>query len=231
MEGDRTGTSKLRLFGALLVLLVLVLAYFLLDTSGHLERILDGEWLREQTLALGVRGPFLIIGLMALAIILNPIPSAPIAVVSGAVFGHAWGTLYVVIGAEIGALIAFTIARVFGHDLLHRLFGDRVELGWLGSQNALTWMVFVSRLLPFVSFDLVSYGAGLTPIKTWRFALATLLGLIPVSFLLAHFGGEMVEANMNNAMTLLLLIGLLVAVPLVVRIVRSRNSHRSEIKK
>jgi uncharacterized membrane protein YdjX (TVP38/TMEM64 family) len=110
-----------------------------------------------------------------------------------------------------------------GHDLLRRLFGERVALGWLGSQNALTWMVFVSRLLPFVSFDLVSYGAGLTPIKPWRFALATLLGLIPASFLLAHFGGELAGANLDNAMNVLLLVGLLVAVPVLIKFVRSRT--------
>lgn len=231
MEGHHPATRKPRLLGALLVLIVLMLAYFHLDSSGHLERILDGEWLREQTLALGVWGPLLIVGLMALAIILNPIPSAPIALVSGAVFGHAWGTLYVVLGAEIGALIAFSIARVFGHDLLRRLFGERVALGWLGSQNALTWMVFVSRLLPFVSFDLVSYGAGLTPLKAWRFALATLLGLIPASFLLAHFGGELSQANMGLAMNTILLIGLLVAVPLAIKIVRSRSSREADAEK
>lgn len=222
MEGLKTGAPKLRLFGALLVLIALVLAYRHLDASGLLEQILDGQWLRQQTLALGAWGPLLIVGLMALAIVLNPIPSAPIALAAGAVYGHAWGTLYVVIGAETGALIAFAIARVFGHDLLRRLLGERVALGWLGSQNALTWMVFASRLLPFVSFDLVSYGAGLTPLKAWRFALATLLGLIPVSFLLAHFGGEMAGENLGKAMNVLLLIGLLVAVPVAIRIVRSR---------
>ena len=226
MKGLKTMATKLRLLGALLVLVTLVLAYFHLDTSGLLERILDGEWLRGQALALGARGPLLIVGVMALSIVINPIPGAPIALVSGAVYGHTWGTLYVVIGAEIGALIAFAIARVFGHDLLRRLFGERVALGWLGSQNALTWMVLASRLLPFVSFDLVSYGAGLTPLKAWRFALATLLGLIPASFLLAHFGGEMAGANLGNAMNVLLLVGLLVAVPVAIRIVRSRARRR-----
>lgn len=231
MEGHHIKTRKLRLFGALLVLIALVLAYRYLASSGLLEQLLDGQWLRQHTLALGVWGPFLIVGLMALAVVINPIPSAPIALVSGAVFGHVWGTLYVVLGAEIGALTAFAIARIFGHDLLRKLFGERVVLGWLGSQNALTWMVFVSRLLPFVSFDLVSYGAGLTSLKTWRFALATLLGLIPVSFLLAYFGGEMAGADMGNAMTALLLIGLLVAVPLVFRIVRAKSSHDPEVRK
>ncbi len=228
MDGHHPAIRKLWLLGTLLVLIVLVLAYFHLDSSGHLERIVDGEWLRERTLALGIWGPLLIVGLMALAIILNPIPSAPIAMVSGAVFGHGWGTLYVVLGAEIGALIAFAIARAFGYGLLRRLFGERVALGWLGSQNVLTWMVFVSRLLPFVSFDLVSYGAGLTPIKTWRFALATLLGLIPASFLLAHFGGELSQANMGLAMNAMLLIGLLVAVPLAIKIARSRRGREPD---
>lgn len=228
MEGNHTATRKLRLVGALLVLIALVLVYRYLDASGLLERLMDGQWLRQQTLALGVWGPLLIVGLMALAIVLNPIPSAPIALVSGAVFGHAWGTLYVVLGAEIGALTAFAIARVLGHDLLRRLFGERVALGWLGSQNALTWMVFVSRLLPFVSFDLVSYGAGLTPLRAWRFALATLLGLIPASFLLAHFGGELAVADMGNAMVALLLIGLLVAVPLVFKLIRAHKNRDRE---
>jgi len=226
MERMKTGPHTLRLLGGLLVLLALVLAYFHLHASGLLEQILDGQWLRERTLALGAWGPLLIVGVMALSIVINPIPGAPIALVSGAVYGHTWGTLYVVIGAEIGALIAFAIARVFGHDLLRRLFGERVALGWLGSQNALTWMVLASRLLPFVSFDLVSYGAGLTPLKAWRFALATLLGLIPASFLLAHFGGEMAGANLGNAMNVLLLVGLLVAVPVAIRIVRSRARRR-----
>lgn len=215
----------LRLAGALLILILLLLAYRHLDASGMLHQILDGQWLRRQTEALGAWGPLLIIGLMALAIVLNPIPSAPIAMVSGAVFGHAWGTLYVVIGAESGALIAFGIARLLGHGLLRRLFGEGVELGWLGSQNTLTWLVFVSRLLPFVSFDLLSYGAGLTPLKAWRFALATLAGLVPVSFLLAHFGSEMAQAEEEAAMTALLLLGLLVGIPVALRLIRARGGR------
>lgn len=231
MEGRKNGSAKWRLVGALLILTAMVLVYRHLDASGLLGKITDGQWLHAQAKALGVGGPLLIIGIMALAIVINPIPSAPIALAAGAMFGHVWGTLYVVIGAEIGALAAFGIARLFGQGLLCRLFGERVLLGWLGSQNALTWMVFASRLLPFLSFDLVSYGAGLTPIKTWRFALATLLGVIPVSFLLAHFGGEIAGPEMNRAMNALLLIGLLVMIPVAVKLLRARIPRGSEREK
>ena len=60
------------------------------------------------------------------------------------------------------------------------------------------------RPILFFLFDLVSYGAGLTPIKTWRFAVATLAGLIPASFLLAHFGGELTTSSLNQVMYILL---------------------------
>jgi len=231
MEGRKNGAAKLRLLGALLILTAMVLVYRHLDASGLLEKITDSQWLHAHAKALGVWGPLLIVGIMALAVVINPIPSAPIALVAGAAFGHVWGTLYIVIGAEIGALTAFGIARVFGRGLLCRLFGERVLLGWLGSQNALTWMVFVSRLLPFLSFDLVSYGAGLTPLKPWRFALATLLGVIPVSFLLAHFGGEIAGSEMNHAMNALLLIGLVVMIPVAIKLVRACIARGAEREK
>lgn len=207
-----------RLLGLVVVLLLLWLGYRALDQAGVLEQLGDVQALQQWLLGYGRWGPVLIVALMALAIVINPIPSAPIALAAGAVYGHAWGTLYVVTGAEIGALIAFTIARLLGQDLLQRWLGERVRLGWIGSQNALTALVFVSRLLPFISFDLVSYGAGLTSLRTWRFALATLLGLIPMSFLLAHFGSELAATELGAAATTLLLLGLLVLLPLVYRL-------------
>ena len=139
----------------------------------------------------------------------NPIPSAPIALAAGAVFGHAWGTLYVVLGAQLGAMAAFGIARFVGYELLRKWFGDRIETGLWGNQNRLTFLVFVSRLTPFLSFDLISYGAGLTPIRFWRFAFATLLGLVPMSFLLAHFGAELKMTELSRTIPIVLGLGVL----------------------
>ena len=96
-------------------------------------------------------------------------------------------------------MIAFGLARVLGHDVVRRVFGDRIDAGLLGSQTALTATVFASRLMPFVSFDMISYAAGLSRLHAWRFALATLAGIIPASFLLAHFGGEAVSGDLGRA--------------------------------
>lgn len=152
----------------------------------------------------------------------SPIPSAPIALAAGAAYGHVWGTVQIVIGAELGALIAFGLARVLGHDVLRRVFGDKVDAGLLGSQTALTATVFASRLMPFVSFDMISYAAGLSRLHAWRFALATLAGVIPASFLLAHFGGEAVSGDLGRATWAVLGLGLVTAVPLLWVALRGR---------
>jgi uncharacterized membrane protein YdjX (TVP38/TMEM64 family) len=118
------------------------------------QRLIERGTLGVLVAGAGIWGPFLVIGLMALAVVASPLPSAPIALAAGAAYGHLWGTVQVALGAEIGALIAFGLARALGRDALRRLFGERVDAGLLGSQNALTGTVFVSRLMPFVSFDM-----------------------------------------------------------------------------
>jgi len=177
--------------------------------------LLDVERLEMLVARAGLWGPVLIVTLMTLAVVASPIPSAPIALVAGAAYGHLWGTVQVVIGAELGALIAFGLARVLGHDVMRRVFGDRVDAGLLGSQAALTATVFASRLMPFVSFDMISYAAGLSRLHTWRFAVATLAGIIPASFLLAHFGGEAVSGDLGRAKWAVLGLGLVTGLPLL----------------
>jgi uncharacterized membrane protein YdjX (TVP38/TMEM64 family) len=216
-----------RVAAGLALALALGALYWLLHDSGLIATILDAGALKAQVSRLGPWGPLAVIGLMVLAILVSPIPSAPIALAAGALYGHAWGTLYVLLGAEIGALAAFGIARVVGYEVLRRWLGERLSLGWLGSQNALMGLVFASRLLPFVSFDVVSYAAGLTVLSVWRFALATLAGIVPASFLLAHFGAEMVAGEARQAMIAALGLGVLVAVPFVVKYIRDRLNART----
>jgi uncharacterized membrane protein YdjX (TVP38/TMEM64 family) len=205
------------------VLIVLTGIYLALADSEYLRLFTEPNMLVTNIRDMRIFGPILIIGLMSVAVVLNPLPSAPVALAAGAVYGHTMGTVYVVAGAELGAVLAFAIARWAGYDLTRRFFGETGALQRISSQNTLTMLVFVSRLIPFMSFDLVSYAAGLSPIKLWRFALATLLGLIPVSFALAHFGSEIGDGNYPLLVGVVLVIGLLTIAPMLLRMFRSRN--------
>ena len=165
--------------------------------------------------AAGLWGPVVVMVLMLVAVVASPIPSAPIALAAGAAYGHTYGTIYVVIGAEAGALIAFGLSRSLGRQVITKWFGEKADFGLLGSQNALTFTVLASRLIPFISFDLVSYAAGLSCLHLWRFALATLAGIIPTAFLLAHFGGEVASGDMGTTTWVVLGFGLITGAPLL----------------
>jgi uncharacterized membrane protein YdjX (TVP38/TMEM64 family) len=218
--------ARVRLLTAVALLLALAATYLLLKETGALAVLLDGNAVRNYIMGLGMVGPVAVAALIALAVLVSPLPSAPVALAAGALYGHAWGTLYVLSGAMLGALGAFSLARLLGRDALQRWFGDRLPQTRLGSQNALMAIVFVSRLLPFISFDIVSYAAGLTSLALWRFALATLVGALPTSFLLAHFGGEMVSGELGRMLYAVLVLGLLTAVPLAGYWLRGRLRAR-----
>ncbi|MBI3375434.1 MAG: TVP38/TMEM64 family protein [Betaproteobacteria bacterium] len=217
---------RIAFIAGILMLLALVGTYLALQQTGMLGTLVDGAALRERIEDLGMWGPLAIVALMVLAVLVSPIPSAPIAMAAGAAYGHTWGTLYVVTGAEAGALAAFGIARMLGQAALQRWFGERLSAGLIGSQNALTGVVFISRLLPFISFDLVSYAAGLTLLSVWRFALATLAGIIPASFLLAHFGREMSNGEAGRFMYTALGLGLITGIPVALKLLRDRMGRR-----
>ena len=192
------------------------------------DNALTPDAIRSHIEAWGIWGPLAVVALMLVAVVITPIPSAPIALASGALYGHLWGALYVAIGAELGAMIAFVIARWVGASTVKHWLGERLDVGLLGSQNMLMFLVFVSRLLPFVSFDIVSYAAGLTALRVWRFALATFAGIVPASFLLAHFGSEMATGNAERIGWAGVLLGALVALPFAVKWLTARYRRRSK---
>lgn len=219
MARNRFRLRRLRWIVGLLLTAALVGGYFAARETGALNELIDGQGLESAISELGILGPFLVVALMTFAIVMSPVPSAPIALASGAVYGHFWGALYVAFGAEAGALIAFGLARFVGLETVKQWLGTQPSSGFLNrflqSQNALTVAVFATRLMPFLSFDLVSYAAGLTPLKTWRFAVATLLGIIPASFVLAHFGQSLVAGSSRSFGMTVLVLGTATLVPVV----------------
>ena len=206
---------------------MLAVTYVVLRETGLLATIMNPEALHARVLAWGLWGPLAIIGLMTLAILVSPIPSAPIALAAGAAYGHGWGALYILLGAQSGAMAAFALARIVGSSTVHRWFGKQLSMGLIGSQNTLMGIVFATRLLPFLSFDIVSYFAGLTKLSFWRFALATLAGIAPSSVLLAHFGKAMGTGDSDRILVSAIALGGLTLIPIAIKLFRDWRKRRN----
>jgi len=171
----------------------------------------------------GAFGPVAVVGLIALATVIAPIPGGPIAVAAGALYGALAGGALTLAGASLGAIVAFGIARGLGRDAVR---GSRlVAVAWIArprSQGRLMTLVFLSRLVPVISFDAVSYAAGLSALTPWRFALATLAGIVPMSFLLAAVGAGLAHEPGGQAPLMARLIGL-TAVPFLMTVLMRRR--------
>lgn len=172
----------------IVLLLALLCSALFMDMTSYFEPRRIQEWLGRA----GGLAPLVYMAVMAAAVVVSPVPSLPLDIAAGAFFGPLAGTAYSVAGALAGAVISFMVARLLGRELLERFLGGHVNFCTGCSDRLLTKIVFLSRLLPFLSFDVISYGAGLTKMSLKNFTLATFLGMIPLTFLYNYSGSVLV---------------------------------------
>jgi uncharacterized membrane protein YdjX (TVP38/TMEM64 family) len=176
--------------------------------------------LRDYILSYGAWAPVASTVLMVLQAIVAFVPSFLLGFANGLAFGPVWGGLLSIASAALATDVSFGIARAVGRVPVETLIGKR-SLGaadrWFARYGA--YAVLVARLIPVVSFDAVSYAAGLTRMKFWRFLLATILGMTPASFVYAYLG-DRAPGNIN---LLLAAFGVFVAVAVIAALVRRRG--------
>ncbi len=170
---------------ALSTLLVAILAIILVIFDWHLKVMQLLEWLNAR----GALAPLLFIGVMALAVVLL-LPGIFFTTGAGFVFGVIKGSLYVVVGTTLGAVIAFLIARhVFGAQLAQWLRQRAKAHAMVEAIGRHDWrVVMLTRLVPFFPFKLSNYLFGLTPIALEDFAFGTAVGIIPFSIHNVYLG-------------------------------------------
>ena len=189
------GMPKSSVFGKWILVLLAIAGLYGVIQFTSIQEVLSPEKLSSLLRDLGVIGPFALMGLMTLAVVVSPIPSLPIDLAAGVAYGPFWGAVYVLIGAELGAIISFLIGRALGRDLLNRWLRRDITFCEQCSDHHLVGLMVVARLVPIFSFDIVSYGAGLTKMSLKAFALATFVGMIPPTFALTYLGSAVVTVQ------------------------------------
>ncbi|MDR4474987.1 MAG: TVP38/TMEM64 family protein [Nitrospira sp.] len=199
--------------GAMIALAFAAVAMvFWFDLKEILQPNLVADWLREA----GSFGPLVFIALMAAAVVISPIPSLPLDIAAGATFGPLLGTVYAVIGAEIGAIASFLIGRALGREILTRLLRTNIAFCERCSDRHLAIFVFLARLVPLFSFDIISYGAGLTNMSLQTFAAVTFVGMIPPTLALTYAGSQVVSGAWLLILSGLAMVGMMLLIPKLV---------------
>lgn len=139
---------------------------------------IDQEQLRVWLQQMGIWAPIIYISLYTLGTLLI-LPSTPLNLTGGAIFGTCWGTLWTTVAALVAAVVAFAFTRSIGRKLMAKKLAGRwqaidAEIG----QGGLFYM-FAIRLLPIIPYGLVNFTAGLTSISYRDYLAGTILGTVP----------------------------------------------------
>jgi uncharacterized membrane protein YdjX (TVP38/TMEM64 family) len=124
--------------------------------------------------------------------------AAVLSLAAGSIFGAVMGTLYVNIGATVGATLAFLVARYLFHEVIQNKFGPRLEkINRELETRGFNYLLFL-RLVPLFPFFLINLGAGLTKISLRTFFFGTMIGIIPGSFVFCNAGASIATITSLN---------------------------------
>jgi uncharacterized membrane protein YdjX (TVP38/TMEM64 family) len=173
-----TAILKLVLLIGIIIGVPLYLYFYqphLLDRFSSIENVQD--FFRQYQ----AQSVLVYIGLQILQIVICIIPGQWLQLAAGYMFGFWMGYLYSIIGAAIGSVLTYYLAKLLGHDAIHLIFGEeRVKrfVKNLNSKRAII-VVFLIFLIPGVPKDLCNYAAGISEMKLKPFLVVSIIGRSP----------------------------------------------------
>ena len=153
------------------------------------------EELRAFFVDLGALAPLAYVAIVTVEVVVAPIPGTVLYAPAGVIFGGLWGGLLSLIGNVTGAALSFGLMRILGRSSFERLIeAEHLEVleQRLVERGAL--IVFLLRVNPLTSSDLVSYAAGATSMPLRKLLLGTTLGMAPLCFLQAYLAENLLKA-------------------------------------
>ncbi|MDO8672177.1 MAG: TVP38/TMEM64 family protein, partial [Dehalococcoidia bacterium] len=178
----------------LLGIALVALYYFSSGLRANVDQVIgivargDVQGLRAYLLSFGIWAPVVSAAIMLIHSII-PFPAVVITLANGLLFGAFWGTILSWSTAMVGAALCYVIAKALGRPVVERLVGAkglRVSDDFFDRYG--THAVLITRLIPVVSFDLISYAAGLTKIGFIEFMVATGIGQLPATVVYSVLG-------------------------------------------
>jgi uncharacterized membrane protein YdjX (TVP38/TMEM64 family) len=179
--------------------------------------------------ALGAWAPAAYMGLYVVATVLF-LPGAILGLAGGALFGPVWGAVHTLLGATVGATLAFLAARYVASDWVARKAGGRLQQLIAGVEAEGWRFVAFVRLVPLFPFNLLNYALGLTRVRLAEYVLASLVCVAPGTIAFAYLGYAGREAIAGGEAMVqkgLIALGLLALAAFAPRLVRRLRAARA----
>lgn len=159
---------------------------YLLELTAAFQSI---ETARAYIAKYGALAPIVSAILMIFQSVIAPLPAFLITFANGTLFGFWWGSLLSWSSSMVGAAFCFYIARALGIQRITTLISKpAVDKANDFFEKYGTYAVLIARLMPFISFDVVSYFAGATRMRFLGFWVATGIGQLPATLVYSYLG-------------------------------------------
>ena len=198
-------------------------------------RALDAQAVADRVRAAGTVGPIALFVLLVVQCVVSPLPSEPLMMASGYLYGPWAGFALSWTSVVIGGTLCFLLARALGRPVAER-FASRDKLAafdatFAGRGRTATFVAVLGiRLLAHGSFDVVSYACGLIPFSLPLFLVASGVGVVPKVFAFTYLGASAgVRPGWLDALILAGTFGMLLLVPLWMRTRRARPSAAATV--
>jgi uncharacterized membrane protein YdjX (TVP38/TMEM64 family) len=153
----------------------------------HSQWFTDPALVKSQVVQWGAWGPIVYMLLYAV----GPsflVPGAVMTIAGGLAFGTAWGSVYSLIGGDIGAVVAFAAGRFLGKSFVERIVGERFQSMMRRIAKHGFQIILYLRFVPVIPYNALNLLAGASPITFNDYFWATMIGMIPGTILYAFLG-------------------------------------------
>lgn len=134
-------------------------------------------------------GPFLLILAMVAQMFLVVVPTTLILVVCILAYGPLWGSAIALVAIYTASTAGYFIGRTFGSLTVERILGSKAKTRTtVFLEKYGFWAIFITRLNPLLSNDMVSLIGGMVKMDYWKFTTASIAGIIPLILVIAIFG-------------------------------------------
>ncbi len=198
-----TGQQKTTLIikAVLLALVVAALAIVTIAYAPIVTRLVsDMGRLREYLLSYGPRSVLVFLLLQVLQVVIAAIPGEVTQLAGGYLYGTAAGAAYSLAGIMLGSVIVFFLIRWLGYPVMKAFVPQKgmEKFNFLVNNPKAELALFVLFAIPGIPKDVLTYIAGLTPIKPLRFFILATVGRIPGIFFSSYIGAHMEQRHYTN---------------------------------
>ena len=180
----------------------------------------------------GPNGILLLLGLEAAQIFLPILPGEPIEILAGMCYGTFGGLIFIMLSVFIVTAMIFFMVRKFGRDFVYTMLSkekiQKIENSKLFTHpKQIEYIMLILFLLPGTPKDLLTYLAGLLPIKPSRFIVIATLARLPSIISSTYVGATLINGNWKIG--LLMYVGIFVVVGIAILL--AKKFDKTEITK